>query len=118
MTALGDPDPRVRQMAARLLADAPGDDTLDALLAALDDPEPAVRASSAEALIGKDAVHPDHIERAEAEIDRLLVSGPRGRAPHSMPSKDSAADPRTLLCSICCATTTPPCGPPRSRRST
>ena len=77
MTALGDPDPRVRQMAARLLADAPGDDTLDALLAALDDPEPAVRASSAEALIGKDAVHPDHIERAEAEIDRLLVSGPR-----------------------------------------
>jgi HEAT repeat protein len=80
MTALADPDPRVREMAARLLADAPGDDTLDALLAALDDPEPAVRASSAEALIGKDAVHPNHIERAETEINRLLTGGPRERA--------------------------------------
>ena len=79
MTALVDPDPRVRGMAARLLADAPGDDTLDALLAALDDPEPAVRASSAEALIGKDAVHPEHIERGEAELDRLLGEGPRER---------------------------------------
>ena len=79
MTALADPDPRVRAMAARLLADAPGDDTLDALLAALDDPEPAVRASSAEALVGKDAVHPEHIQRAEAEIDRLLTEGPRER---------------------------------------
>ena len=36
VTALADADPRVREMAARLLADAPGDDTLDAL-AALDD---------------------------------------------------------------------------------
>jgi HEAT repeat protein len=80
MTALVDTDPRVREMAARLLADAPGDDTLDALLAALDDPEPAVRASSAEALIGKDAVHPEHIERGEAEIARLLAGGPRERA--------------------------------------
>ncbi|HET8784883.1 MAG TPA: cyclic nucleotide-binding domain-containing protein, partial [Candidatus Limnocylindrales bacterium] len=79
MTALVDVDPRVRAMAARLLADAPGDDTLDALLAALDDPEPAVRASSAEALVGKDAVHPEHIERAEAEIDRLLTEGSRER---------------------------------------
>jgi ATP/ADP translocase/HEAT repeat protein len=79
MTALADPDPRVREMAARLLADAPGDDTLDALLAALDDPEPVVRASSAEALIGKDAVHPHHIESAEAEIDRLLAGGSRER---------------------------------------
>ena len=40
---------------------------------------PAVRASSAEALIGKDAVHPDHVERAEAELDRLLSEGPRER---------------------------------------
>jgi ATP/ADP translocase/HEAT repeat protein len=79
MTALVDADPRVRAMAARLLADAPGDDTLDALLAALDDPEPAVRASSAAALVGKDAIHPEHIERAEAEIDRLLAQGPRER---------------------------------------
>lgn len=79
MTALTDADPRVREMAARLLAAAPGDDTLDALLTALDDPEPAVRASSAEALIGKDAVHPDHIERAEAEVDRLLAGGRRDR---------------------------------------
>ena len=79
MTALVDPDPRVRTMAARLLADAPGDDTLDALLAALDDPEPAVRASSAEALIGRDSIHPEHIERAEAEIERLLADGPRER---------------------------------------
>ena len=80
MTALADPDPRVREMAARLLADAPGDDTLDALLAALDDPDPAVRASSAEALIGKDAVHPEHIQRGEAEIDRLLTGGAGERA--------------------------------------
>ena len=79
MTALADPDARVREMAARLLADAPGDDTLDALLAALDDPEPSVRASSAEALIGKDAIHPHHIERGEAEIARLLAGGPRER---------------------------------------
>jgi HEAT repeat protein len=79
MTALIDTDPRVREMAARLLAAAPGEDTLDALLAALDDPEPTVRASSAEALIGKDAVHPEHIERAEAEIDSLLAGGPRER---------------------------------------
>jgi HEAT repeat protein/ATP/ADP translocase len=79
MTALGDPDPRVREMAARLLADAPGDDTLDALLGALDDPDPAVRASSAGALIGKDAIHPEHIERGEAELDRLLTDEPRAR---------------------------------------
>jgi HEAT repeat protein/ATP/ADP translocase len=79
VTALQDQDPQVREMAARLLADAPGDDTLDALLAALDDPEPAVRASSAEALIGKDAIHPDHVERAEAEIERLLGGGSRER---------------------------------------
>jgi HEAT repeat protein len=79
MTALVDPDPRVREMAARLLADAPGDDTLDALLAALDDPEPTVRASAAVALVGKDLVHPEHIERAEAEIDRLLTEGARER---------------------------------------
>ena len=77
MTALIDDDPHVREMAARLLAAAPGDDTLDALLAALDDAEPSVRASSAEALIGKDAVHPEHIERAEAELDSLLSGGPR-----------------------------------------
>ncbi|HEX7345283.1 MAG TPA: HEAT repeat domain-containing protein [Candidatus Limnocylindrales bacterium] len=79
LTALADADSRVREMAAKLLAAAPGDDTLDGLLAALDDPEPAVRASSAEALIGKDAVHPEHIERAEAEIDRLLAGGSRER---------------------------------------
>ena len=79
MTALADPDPRVRGIAARLLADAPGDDTLDALLAALDDSDPAVRASSAEALIGKDAIHPEHIKRGEAELDRLLTEGPRER---------------------------------------
>ncbi len=79
MTALADPDPRVREMAARLLADAPGDDTLDALLAALDDVDPAVRASSAEALIGKDAIHPEHIERGEAELGRLLTQEPRAR---------------------------------------
>jgi hypothetical protein len=79
MTALADPDPRVRGIAARLLADAPGDDTLDALLAALDDSDPAVRASSAEALIGKDAIHPEHIRRGEEELDRLLTEGPRER---------------------------------------
>jgi HEAT repeat protein len=79
VTALNDDDPRVREMAARLLADAPGDDTLDALLAALDDPEPTVRASSAAALVGKDAIHADHVERAEAEIDGLLSGGPRER---------------------------------------
>ena len=79
MTALSDEDPRVREMAANLLAAAPGEDTLDALLVALDDPEPTVRASSAEALVGKDAVHPQHIERAEAEIDSLLAGGPRER---------------------------------------
>jgi HEAT repeat protein len=79
VAALADPDPRVREVAARMLADAPGDDTLDALLAALDDDDPAVRASSAEALIGHDAVHPQHIERAEVEIDRLLVGNARER---------------------------------------
>jgi HEAT repeat protein len=79
VTALADADPRVREMAARLLADAPGDDTLDALLAALDDPDPTVRASSAEALIGKDTIHPDHVERAKAEVDRLLSAGPQER---------------------------------------
>ena len=79
MTALTDADPRVREIAARLLAAAPGDDTLDALLAALDDKEPSVRASAAEALIGKDAAHPDHIERAEAEIERLIAGGRRER---------------------------------------
>jgi HEAT repeat protein len=79
VTALRDDDPQVREMAARLLADAPGDDTLDALLAALDDPDPTVRASSAEALIGKDAIHPEHVERAEGEIVRLLGGGPGER---------------------------------------
>jgi ATP/ADP translocase/HEAT repeat protein len=79
VTALRDPEPRVREMAAWLLADAPGDDTLDALLAALDDPEPGVKASSAEALIGHDAVHPDHIQRAEAELERLLAGDARER---------------------------------------
>jgi len=77
MTALADPDPRVREIAARLLADAPGDDTLDALLAALDDADAEVRASAAEALVGKDAIHPHHIVRAEEELDRLLTEGPR-----------------------------------------
>ena len=79
MTALVDPDPRVRGMAARLLADAPGDDTLDALLAALDDPEPR-----GPRLVGRGADRqgrrdPEHIERGEAELDRLLGEGPHER---------------------------------------
>jgi HEAT repeat protein len=79
VVALADPEPRVREMAARMLADAPGDDTLDALLEALDDPEPSVRASSAEALISQDAIHPEHVERAERELQQLLDGGPRDR---------------------------------------
>jgi HEAT repeat protein len=79
VTALTDPEPRVREMAATMLARAPGDDTLDALLAALDDPEPGVRAASAAALVGHDAVHPEHVERAGSEIATLLQGGPRER---------------------------------------
>ena len=79
VTALADADPRVREMAAMMLARAPGDDTLDALLGALDDPEPVVRAASAAALVGHDAVHPEHVESAGAEIVDLLGGGPRER---------------------------------------
>ena len=79
VVALADADPRVREMAATMLARAPGDDTLDALLAALDDPEPAVRAASAAALVGHDAVHPEHVGRADREITDLLAGGPRER---------------------------------------
>jgi HEAT repeat protein len=76
VTALADPDVHVRAMAAHLLADAPGDDTLDALLAALDDPAPAVRAAAAGALVRADAVHPEHVERGDAELERLLDGEP------------------------------------------
>jgi HEAT repeat protein len=79
VTALADPDPRVREMAASMLARAPGDDTLDALAAALDDPDPGVRAAAATALAGHDAVHPEHVERALAAIDALLAGEGRGR---------------------------------------
>ncbi len=79
VTALADHDPRVREMAASMLARAPGADTLDALAAALDDPEPGVRAAAAAALIGHDAVHPEHVVRASATIDALLHSDSRSR---------------------------------------
>ena len=79
VTALSDADPRVREMAASMLARAPGDDTLDALLAALDDPDPMVRAAAATALASHDAVHPDHVDRAAATIEELLEADARGR---------------------------------------
>ncbi len=79
VTALQDPDPRVREMAASMLARAPGDDTLDALLAALDDPEPGVRAAAATALASHDAMHPEHVDRAIATIDDLLATDARGQ---------------------------------------
>jgi HEAT repeat protein len=79
VTALGDPEPRVREIAATMLARAPGPDTLDGLLGVLEDEEPTVRAAAAVAMIGHDAVHPDHIERAEAVVDQLLSGGERER---------------------------------------
>ena len=79
VTALADPEPRVREMAATMLARAPGDDTLDALLAALDDVEPGVRAAAAAALVGHDAVHPEHVGRAEATIETLGAGDARDR---------------------------------------
>lgn len=78
--ALGDRDPRVRELAASMLAKAPGDDTLDALAAALDDPVAAVRAAAATAMIRHDAVHPAHIARGEATIEALLDGGADERA--------------------------------------
>src|SRR4029078_7896204 len=103
MTALGDPDPRVREIAARLLADAPGDDTLDALLAALDDADAEVRASAAEALGGEGALHPPHIVRAEEELARLLTEGPREQtaalhAFHRLGRRPSAEGPERRPC--------------------
>ena len=98
VTALADPDPRVREMAASMLARAPGDDTLDALLVALDDPEPGVRAAAATALAGHDAVHPEHVVRATEAIDALLATDARGRVAglHALARLDRRPSPDRL----------------------
>ena len=79
VSALTDPEPRVREMAATMLATSPADDTLDALQGALDDHEPGVRAAAATALIGHDAGHPEHVARATATLEALLDGGGRDR---------------------------------------
>lgn len=79
VAALADPEPRVREIAATMLARAPGPDTLDGLLGVLEDDEPTVRAAAAVAMIGHDAPHPDHVERAEAVVNDLLRGDERAR---------------------------------------
>jgi HEAT repeat protein len=80
VTALAAPEPRVREMAATMLAQTPGADTLDALRDALDDPEPIVRAAAAGAMMAHDAAHPDHVSRGTTTISAMLVDpDPRAR---------------------------------------
>lgn len=77
VTALTAPEPRVREMAATMLAKTPGADTLDALRDALDDPEPIVRAAAAGAMMAHDAAHPDHVARGTSTIEEMLSSPDR-----------------------------------------
>ena len=85
VTALADADPRVREMAAMMLARAPGDDTLDALLGALDDPEPVLRGRAR-----RPRRRPPRARGARRRGDRRPPGGRTaragGRAPRAAPA--------------------------------